>query len=69
LEITGFEIMSDTPRLEKDIMFLDGDGFASTIMNWFRHQDMRPAKGYDGHNIVGGLVKARKIREYYKKDK
>jgi len=38
-------------------------------MNWFRHQDMRPAKGYDGHNIVGGLVKARKIREYYKKDK
>jgi hypothetical protein len=65
LEITGFEIMSNTPRLEKDIMFLEGEGFATTIMNWFRHQDMRPSKDYSGHNVVGSLIKCKKIKNLY----
>lgn len=60
LEITGFEIISNTPRLEKTPEFLEADGFGETIMHWFIKQRMRPAKEYSNHNVVGSLIKAKK---------
>jgi len=66
LEIAGFEIVDHTLKLEERPLFLGGNGFADTIVHWFKKQNMDMSEDYDYHNATGSLVKCKKIKEYVK---
>ena len=51
LKETGFEILEMKPRLESE---------NSLLMPAFNIEGMRPAKGYNMHDCVGSLIKAKK---------